>query len=178
MSEGDAETAPDVTLGYVSGVHGLKGWVKVFSYTEPREAILAYQPWWIAARGDAGGGEGRAVRVERGQPHGKTVIAALPGVGTPEQARALVGREIRVRRDQLPATEAGSWYWNDLIGLDVVNLEGTPLGRVEKMIETGANDVMVLAGERERLVPFVNGQVVHAVDLDQGLIRVDWHPDD
>lgn len=173
-SDGRAENARDVLLGYVSGVHGLKGWVKVFSYTDPREAILTYQPWRIAPPGEAG----KAVRIERGQPHGKTVIAALPGIDTPERARRLVGREIRVARELLPATGTGTWYWNDLLGLAVVNLEGTPLGRVEKMIETGANDVMVLGGERERLVPFVNGQVVRAVDLEHGVIRVDWHPDD
>lgn len=173
-SQGDVDAARYVTLGYVSGVHGLKGWIKVFSYTDPREAVLTYQPWRIAAPGNAG----ENVRIERGQPHGKTVIAALPGIGTPEQARRLVGREIRVARDLLPVTEAGTWYWNDLIGLDVVNLEGTALGRVEKMLETGANDVMVLGGERERLIPFVNEQVVRTVDLDDGVIRVDWHPDD
>lgn len=165
---------PDVTLGYISGVHGLKGWVKVHSYTDPREAILDYQPWRLGAPGEAA----REVHLERGQPHGKTLIAALPGVETPEQGRALVGQEIRFPRSELPEAGKDSWYWSDLIGLSVVNEEGVSLGTVKQMIETGANDVMVLEGERERLVPFVNERVVKSVDLDAQEIRVDWHPDD
>jgi 16S rRNA processing protein RimM len=168
------ERDEEVTLGYISGVHGLKGWIKVYSYTDPREAILDYQPWRLGAPGKAG----REVRIERGQPHGKTLIATLPGISTPEQGRALVGQEIRIPRSALPDSGSDSWYWSDLIGLSVVNEEGIPLGTVKQMIETGANDVMVLEGERERLVPFVNGQVVRAVDLEAREIRVDWHPDD
>ncbi len=166
-----SESGPNVTLGYVSGVHGLKGWVKVHSHTDPREAILDYQPWLL-------GEDQREVRIAGGQPHGKTLIAALPGVDGPEQARALVGQVIRFPRGALPESGEGSWYWSDLVGLEVINRDGISLGRVIKMIETGANDVMVLAGERERLVPFVNEQVVRSVDLDNGTIHVDWHPDD
>ncbi len=165
---------PELTLGYVSGVHGLKGWVKVFSYTDPRAAILDYQPWRLGAPGE----DSEPVHIERGQPHGKTIIASLPGVTTPEAARALVGREIRIRRSALPESEPGSWYWMDLVGLEVLNQDGVRLGTVKQMIETGANDVMVLAGERERLVPFVQEQVVRSVDLAAGQILVDWHPDD
>lgn len=160
-----------LTLGHISGVHGLKGWVKVFSHTEPREAILDYQPWRL-------GDQDREVRVTRGQRHGKTVIAVLPGVETPEAARALVGQEIRVPRDALPDNEQGSWYWADLLGLEVSNLDGERLGTVRQMIETGAHDVMVLDGDRERLVPFVPEQIVRDVDLQEGTIRVDWHADD
>ncbi len=167
-------TDEEVTLGYISGVHGLRGWVKVYSYTDPREAILDYQPWRLGAPGETA----REVRIERGQPHGKTLIAVLPGVETPEQGRALVGQEIRIPRSALPDSGTDSWYWSDLIGLSVVNEEGVPLGTVKQMIETGANDVMVLDGDRERLVPFVVGQVVKTVDLDAREIRVDWHPDD
>lgn len=166
-----SESAPLVTLGNISGVHGLKGWVKVFSHTDPREAILDYQPWLL-------GEDSKKVRIERGQAHGKTIIASLPGVATPEQARALVGQAIRVPRGALPDSSDGRWYWTDLLGLTVINTEGQRLGTVEKMLETGANDVMVLGGERERLVPFVTGQVVRNVDLDNREIHVDWHPDD
>ncbi len=162
---------PEVTLGFVSGVHGLKGWVKVHSHTDPREAILDYRPWLL-------GDPAREVTLEKGQPHGKTLIVSLPGVDTPEKARALVGQAIRVPRDALPDTGSEHWYWTDLVGLAVVNTEGVRLGTVKQLIETGANDVMVLDGERERLVPFVKDQVVQAVDLESGEIHVDWHPDD
>ena len=96
----------------------------------------------------------------------------------PEQGRALVGQEIRIPRSALPDSGTDSWYWSDLIGLSVVNEEGVSLGTVKQMIETGANDVMVLDGDRERLVPFVVEQVVKTVDLDAREIRVNWHPDD
>lgn len=165
------ERGDDVTLGTISGVHGIKGWVKVFSYTDPREAILDYQPWRL-------GEAGEAVRIEQGQRHGKTIIASLPGVDTPEQARTLVGQEIRVPRSALPDSGEDAWYWTDLLGLAVINREGQRLGTVTKMIETGANDVMVLDGERERLIPFVKEQVVQRVDLEGGEIHVDWHADD
>ena len=165
-------TEPDsiVALGYVAGVHGVRGWVKIFSYTDPREAILDYAPWLV--------GETREeVRVDDGQRHGKTVLAHLPGVDTPEQARAWVGREIAVRRSQLPEAEAGHYYWSDLLGLEVHTTAGDVLGRVERMMETGANDVMVVAGERERLIPFVSGEFVKEVDLAAGRIEVDWDPE-
>ena len=163
--------AAEVLIGHVSGVHGLKGWVKVHSFTDPRDAIFDYQPWLL--------GEARKdVVLERGQPNGKTLIALFPGVDSVEQARVLVGQEIRVPRTALPTASDGQWYWSDLIGLAVINRDGVPLGRVRSMIETGANDVMVLEGERERLVPFVTGQVIERVDLDAGEILVDWHPED
>jgi 16S rRNA processing protein RimM len=161
----------ELILGHISGVHGLKGWVKVHSFTDPRDAIFDYRPWWLGDRR-------QAVEIERGQPHGKTLIALLPGVTSEGEARALVGQEIRVPREALPESEAGHWYWADLIGLQVRNREGTPLGTVKRMLETGANDVMVLQGDRERLIPFVTGQVVERVDLEGGEIEVNWHPDD
>lgn len=161
----------DVLIGAVSGVHGLKGWVKVHSFTDPRAAIFDYQPWLL-------GDERKAVSLERGQPNGKTLIALFPNVDSVEQARLLIGKEIRVPRVALPEAEEGEWYWSDLVGLAVINREGVPLGTVQRMIETGANDVMVLMGERERLVPFLTGQVVEKVDLEAGEILVDWHPED
>lgn len=167
MSDRDTE----VLIGHVSGLHGLKGWVKIHSFTDPRSAIFEYQPWWL-------GDERKAVKLERGQPNGKTLIARFPGVDSAEQARALVGQDIRVPRTALPEAGEGQWYWSDLIGLAVINRDGVPLGTVRRMIETGANDVMVLDGERERLVPFLAGQVVERVDLEAGEILVDWHPED
>lgn len=161
----------EVLIGHVSGVHGLKGWVKVHSFTDPRAAIFDYQPWLL--------GDARTEQVlERGQPNGKTLIALFPGVDSVEQARLLIGQEIRVPRTALPEAGEQQWYWSDLVGLAVINRDGVPLGRVRSMIETGANDVLVLEGERERLVPFVTGQVIERVDLDAGEILVDWHPED
>jgi len=159
-----------VTLGYFSGVHGVKGWLKVHSWTQPVEAILDYQPWWVGESRDA-------VRVADSRIQGKALLVALPGLEDRDEARNWVGREISVARASLPEPEPGTYYWTDLEGLEVVTRAGVGLGRIVRMIETGANDVMVVQGDRERLVPWVPGQYVVAVDLEAGRVEVDWDPD-
>jgi 16S rRNA processing protein RimM len=161
-----------IPVGRISGVHGVKGWVKVFSYTEPRENILHYRPWYLRH-----GGDWQPRQCIEGSRHGKGVIARLEACEDRDQARALMNTEIGVRRDQLAATAPGEYYWNDLLGLEVVNLQDETLGRVDHLIETGANDVLAVKGERERLIPFVLGQVIIHVDLEAGVIRVDWDKD-
>lgn len=163
-----------VPLGRISGVFGVDGWVKVFSYTEPREKILDYGPWHLK-RND---GDWREVAVLDGRRQGETVVARLSGIDDRDQARALNDTEIAVTRDRLPPPGEGEYYWTDLEGLAVRTLEGRDLGRVEHLFRTGANDVMVVAGERERLIPFVLDRFVRAVDFDAGVIRVDWDPED
>jgi 16S rRNA processing protein RimM len=170
MSRDARDADAEVVLGYVAGVHGVRGRVKVFSYTEPREAIFQYQPWRL---GDAT----EPVEVIDGRRHGKALLAALPGVDSPERARSLVGSEIRVRREQLPDPGEQQYYWADLLGLEVRTPDGESLGRIERMMETGANDVMVVTGDRERLVPFVLGRYVRQVNLEDGFLEVDWDPE-
>lgn len=159
-----------VALGYISAVHGIKGWVKVHSWTSPMEAIFEYQPWLL-------GEDRKPVEIVDGRKQGKGLAALLPGFDDREQAMTLVGQQIFVGRDQLPPAEEGNYYWSDLEGLEVHTMDGKVLGRVDRMMETGANDVMVIRGDRERLVPFIQGQYVKRVDLDAGLIEVDWDPD-
>jgi len=159
-----------LALGYISAVHGIKGWVKVHSWTRPMEAILDYQPWLL-------GEDKRPVRIIDGRKQGKGLAALLPGYDDREQAATLVGLQIFVGRDQLPATAKDEYYWSDLEGLDVHTTKGEVLGRVERLMETGANDVLVIRGEREHLVPFIQGQYVTRVDLEAGLIEVDWDPE-
>ena len=159
-----------VALGYISAVHGIKGWVKVNSWTRPLEAILEYQPWLL-------GEDKSPVKLVDGRKQGKGLVALLPGVEDREQAVTLVGTQIFVGRDQLPATAADEYYWSDLLGLEVHTTSGEMLGRVEKLMETGANDVLVIQGKREHLVPFVQGQYVIHVDLEAGRIEVDWDPE-
>jgi 16S rRNA processing protein RimM len=156
----------------VSGLFGVKGWVKVFSYTRPRAAILDYGRWYLK-RDD----HWQQVTIRESQQHGKSVIARFDGVDDRDQAAELVECEIAVSRDDLPAAEKGSYYWADLEGLKVVHRDGTELGHVAYMMETGANDVMVTAGERERLIPFIADKVILDVDFDKGEIRVDWEWD-
>ena len=162
-----------VVVGRVSGVYGVRGWCKVFSYTDPRDGILNYSPWLIQI-----GGQWQALKLEQGRAHGKGVVAQLEGYVDRDQVASLVGADIAIRREQLPATTQGQYYWSDLVGLRVVSTTGVELGIVDHIMATGANDVMVLTGERERLIPFVMDDVVRAVDLEQGVIEVDWHADD
>lgn len=157
-------------LGRISSVYGVRGWVKVHSETEPNENILTYSPWYV--------GSGYTPRsIAEGRRHGKGLIARLEGCGDRERARELVGLEIAVRRDQLPPPSEEEFYWADLEGLAVETPSGTPLGRIERIFSTPGNDVIVVRGERERLIPFIWGDVVHQVDIDNGLVRVDWDPD-
>ena len=134
------------------------------------ESILQYQPWLL-------GEEKKPVKIVDGRIQGKGLAVLLPGFEDREQAATLVGTQIFVSRDQLPATAKDEYYWSDLEGLEVITTSGQSLGRVAKLMETGANDVLVVRGDRERLVPFVQGQYVTRVDLDGGVIEVDWDPE-
>lgn len=161
-----------VILGRITGAHGVRGWVKVVSHTEPRENILAYERWQLRRP------EGwQSHAVAEGRSSGGRVFARLEGVTTRDEAAALAGTDVAVLREELPATAEGEYYWADLEGMTVRNLEGRVLGCVESLFATGANDVMVVRGDRERLLPFVHGAVVKEVDLAAREIRVDWDAD-
>lgn len=142
------------------------------SYTDPRDAILQYKGWLLGHEGDW-----RAAEVAAGKRHGKSVIVRFEDFDNREQAAALIGTEIGVNREALPDPEVGQYYWMDLIGLRVVHRDGTELGKIEYMLETGANDVMVVTGEQERLIPFIKDEVVLSVDLEENLVNVDWEWD-
>lgn len=159
-----------LVLGHVSGVYGVRGWVKIYSETEPLEGILGYAPWYL--------GDGDAPRhVAEGKRHGKGLIARIEGCEDRDGAAALVGMQISIPRDRLPPPAEDEVYWADLEGLSVETLAGQRLGKVDRLFATPGNDVLVVKGERERLIPFIWGQVIADVDFDRGLIRVDWDPD-
>jgi len=159
-----------LVLGHVSSVYGVRGWVKVFSETEPRDNILTYRVWYL------GPSHSPCTLVE-GRRHGKGLVARLEGCEDRDRAASLVGQQIAVRRDQLPPLRPDELYWADLEGLTVETLDGTPLGRVDHLFATAANDVLVVKGDRDRLLPFVRDRVVKDVSLELGRIRVDWDPD-
>jgi 16S rRNA processing protein RimM len=162
-----------VILGRVSGVHGLRGWVKVYAETRTREDILRYQPWYLR---EPSGWQARRPVEGRVQSSG-VVVVRLEGVESIDQARTLIDAEIAVKRAQLPKPKRGEYYWSDLEGMKVVTVEGAELGTVNHLFETGANDVLVVRdGERERLIPFTKG-AVKKVDLVAREIRVDWDPE-
>ena len=161
-----------VVIGRVAGVFGVRGWIKVYSYTEPRADILRHREWLIRL-----GDEWQPQEMLAGREHGKGLVAKLKDYDSPETARALVGADIGVFRAALPALGPDEFYWADLEGLRVVTREGAELGVVDHLFETGANDVLVVCGERERLLPYVRGEVILEIDLEQGVMRVDWDPE-
>jgi len=163
-----------VLIGRIVGLYGVQGWLKIESFAEPRMRIFDYQPWLLGA---APGAE-REVSGVKGRPQGKGMVAQLPGVDDRDQAAALVGTDIHVTREQLPAPAKGEYYWVDLEGLEVVTIDNVELGRVSHLFATGANDVVVVRdGSRERLIPFVQGSYVRSVDLSAGRMVVDWDPE-
>lgn len=166
--QGRQESRP-VVLGRVAGLYGVRGWVKVHSYTDPRDGILDYADVLLRIEG-----EWRPVQIEEGRPHGKTVVVKISDVDDRDRAAELIGAEIGVPRGAMPEPDAGHYYWVDLIGLRVEHRDGTQLGVVDSLLETGANDVLVVKGEREILIPFVPQQVVLDVDRAAGVIHVDW----
>ena len=160
-----------VLMGKVVGLHGIRGWVKVFSHAEPRSGIIDYDPLYLNING-----EWRPVEVQEGRVQGKGVVFKFSGYDDRNKAAALLGCDIAVRCEQLPPLAPDEYYWRDLEGLRVVTVDGVELGTVKRLFETGANDVVVVAGERERLIPFVRGEVITNIDLEQGVIQVDWDP--
>ncbi len=172
MTEQDSKQR--VVLGRVAGVFGVKGWVKVFSETKPPANILNYSPWYLKL---ATGWQ--PYELQQGRVHGKGIIALLEKCADRDEASALVGAAIAVQRDQLPELAEDEFYWADLIDLEVLNLEGESLGKVDHLLETGANDVLVIKANsnEELLIPFVMGDVVKEINLENGCLRVDWNPD-
>ena len=159
-----------VRLGRVSGVFGVRGWIKVFSDTSPPVNILHYRRWYLQR-----GGNWEAHKLVDGRPHGKGIVARLQGCDHRDQAVLLVGADVAVPREQLPDALEGEYYWTDLEGLKVVTLGGIELGRIDHLFKTGSNDVMVVKGDRQRLLPFTD-TVVCDVKLREGLLIVDWDP--
>jgi 16S rRNA processing protein RimM len=160
-----------ICVGHITGAQGIQGWVRVFSNTSPRENIVSYSPWLVET-----GDRLQAVEIE-GRLQGRNVVAKLVGVEDRDQANEMTGSKIYILPEQLPKLEDGEFYWSQLIGLEVESLQADALGTIEAMMETGANDVMVLKGDRERLIPFVMDEVVREIDLTNRRIVVDWQPD-
>jgi 16S rRNA processing protein RimM len=161
-----------IHVGKISGVFGIKGWVKVFSYTDDRANILHYSPW-ILKKAD----ETKTLKVINGNLQGKAVVAQLEGIQDRDQAASLMGWDIFISPEQLPKAAKGEYYWSDLVGLQVENTEGVTFGVVTGLLETGANDVIIVQGERERCIPFLQGKTVVSIDLNTDKMIVDWDAD-
>lgn len=162
-------------MGQAGAPFGVRGWVKIHPGHGAAQPLLDQSVWWVGSGAGPDGWQERAVAGV--QQHGAALIAQFEGCGDREAALALRGAEIAVPRERLPEPGAGEYYWVDLIGLEVVNRTGEPLGRVQRLMATGAHDVLVAAdGSTERLIPFVE-PVLEKVDFDAGRIVVDWQTD-
>ncbi|MDV5860390.1 ribosome maturation factor RimM [Pseudomonas mendocina] len=177
MSTTPAVAEDLIVLGKIVSVHGVKGEVKVYSFTDPIDNVLDYRNWTLRRDGEV-----KKVELASGRLQGKVLVARLKGLDDREIARTYAGFEICVPRSELPELEDGEFYWYQLQGLKVIDQAGQLLGVVDHLFETGANDVMVVkacAGsldDRERLLPYTD-QCVLSIDLVAGEMRVDWDAD-
>ena len=166
--------APErILLGRIHGAFGVRGELKLESFTDPERGILRYQPWTLST---ASGTE-QVVEGAKGREAAKGLVVAIPGVADRDAAEALRGAEVWVPRSALPPPKPGEYYWVDLEGLRVVNVEGVDFGVVSHLFSTGANDVLVACGDRERMIPFLEPDYIRSVDFDAGVVTVDWDPD-
>ncbi len=162
-----------IHLGKVSGVHGVKGWLKIYSFTRPMEGILDYPEWILSRTGQ----QSQTIRIVEGRKQGRGLLAKLATIDSRSDAEQLIGFDIHVKRSELADTVEGEYYWIDLIGLFVQTEQGVLLGKISQIMETGANDVLVVQGSRERLIPYVHGHFIKAIDLESGVMTVDWDAD-
>lgn len=161
-------------VGKIGAPHGVKGWVKINSFTQNAENIFDYEPWKL--------GVNQSVKIDQWRFHNKVLVAKFEGIETRDDAELIKNLDISIATSQLPQLEDGV-YWKDLIGMRVINASNYDLGTVKELFETGANDVMTVKanpndafGQKERLLPFIYDQVVIEVDEQGRTIKVDWDP--
>ncbi|PCM43689.1 ribosome maturation factor RimM [Marinobacter sp. ANT_B65] len=172
------QNSQETVIGRITSVFGVKGWLKVFSFTDPKEGILNYTDWILDLDGKR-----IPAKLEEGRRQGQAIVVRLKGISDRELARTYCGAEVRVPTAELPVLPEGEYYWRQLQGLDVFTVEGECFGRVDHLIETGSNDVLVVHAttgsidQRERLIPYLPDQVVREVNLAEHKLIVDWDPE-
>lgn len=188
-----------IMMGRITGVYGVKGWVKVFSYADPMESIVDYNPWYIRPQSrksvkslsvrslpdNQKSSPWTKVKITAGKRHAKTVLAKFEHCNNRDEAQLYIGSEIAIEQNQLETlSDTDGYYWRDLLGLHVINQQDIELGVVTNILETGANDVLVVTAEnvtevgiKEHLIPWTMHLAIVAVDLEQGVVEVDWDAD-
>lgn len=159
-----------VLLGTINGLFGVKGWVKVFSYTKPRHNIVEYKHWYIGDDAE------QLVKVEQGRAQKNTVVAKLEKIDDRDAATTILNKKIWVDAQQLEALPENEYYWFQLIGLEVFDCAKKRIGTIKDLMETGANDVLIVCDEhkKEHLIPYIQDQVIKVIDLDDQSMVVDW----
>ncbi len=157
-----------VVVGKLGSTHGIQGWLKLYSFTEPVTNIVAYNPWYLEETIGW-----KLIKPEATREYTKGMTVKFTGYDNPEQARLLTGKKIAVLRSQLPPLKKGDFYWSDLEGLTVMNVDGSILGKVIYLLETGSNDVLVVKGNKEYAIPYL-ADVITSIDLANQVIHVNW----
>ncbi|OYV28822.1 MAG: hypothetical protein B7Z82_01770 [Halothiobacillus sp. 20-54-6] len=181
MVKNPPNPAESVVVGTFGRAFGIKGWCWVTSYTRPIDGITQYREWFVVPQGGAAGLQGLWMKVATFASQSNGIVAKLQGVDNRTQAEALTGAQILVPVQAFPKPAEGEYYWRDLVGCQVVHVSGQLFGVVQELIETGANDVLVVQStdgeKRERLIPFIPDTVLIAIDLTRRVITVDWDPE-
>lgn len=169
------ESDEKVVVGQFGAPHGVRGWIRVHSFTEPVDNLLDYQPWFIQPKGSD---QWQPCPVEKVEFQAKGIVVLLKGIADRNQVALYTQCEIAVPRSLLPALPEGEYYWDDLVGLEVVTDKGVSLGKVDRLFETGSNDVLIVKDDkRERWIPYLMGSAVIAIDAEKKVITVDWDPE-
>lgn len=170
-----SQASDKVVIGKIGAPHGVKGWVKINTYTDSPEGIFDYQPWLL--------GDGKEYQIDQWRPHGKVLVAKVVGIETRDDAERIKNLDISISADQLPELDENEFYWRELTGMQVVTTQGYDLGVVKDVFNTGANDIIQVRanakdafGLKERLLPFVMDEVIQSVDKEGKVITVDWDP--
>lgn len=161
-----------VIVGQFGKVHGIKGFITLHSFTEPRDNILEYKPWFMLLNK-----QWQPIDLSKIEVNNKHILVKVEGFTEREQASELTHVQVGIKKTQLPTLPKGEFYWNELIGMQVHNTEGTALGFVKEILATGANDVLIIEGERRYLVPYLLDLYIIAIDAEQRAITVDWDAD-
>jgi len=173
-----AKHSQETVIGQITSVFGVKGWLKVFSYTDPKDGILDYRNWTLVHNGQR-----IPARLEEGRRQGQGIVVRLKGIDDRGLARTYCGADITVPMAELPDLPEGEFYWHQLEGLTVFTMDNECLGKVDHLIGTGSNDVLIVRAtdesidQRERLIPYRSEQVVKNVDLTESAMIVDWDPE-
>jgi len=160
-----------IYLGKITGVHGIKGWLKIQSFSSPLENILNYPSWIINNQG-----EEDFYSIEQGRKQNNKIVVKLEKIDDRNTAESLINSKIQILRSDLPKLSNENYYWSDLVGLSVLNSEETVIGKIESLIETGANDVMVIITLKDEriLIPFVMHEIIKEVNVELNYIKIDW----
>ena len=160
-----------IYLGKITGVHGIKGWLKIQSFSSPPANILNYPSWIINNKG-----EEDYYSIEQGRKQNNKIVVKLEKIDDRNTAESLINSKIQILRSDLPKLSNENYYWSDLVGLSVLNSEEKVIGKIESLIETGANDVMVIntAKDERVLVPFVMHEIIKEVNVELNYIKIDW----